>query len=195
MKNIIKKTLAGLSLSIAMLSSPAIFADDYVIDKQGMHASIQFKISHLGYSWLWGRFNDFDGTFSYDAKNKAASKVSVTVKTKSVDSNHAERDKHLRGSDLLDVATYPEAKFVSTSYTEGTDGKAKLTGNLTLHGVTKEVELDVTKIAEGKDPWGGYRSGFEAVTTIKLKDYNINMNLGPASASLELIIALEGVKK
>ena len=199
MKNIIKKTikktLVGLSLSAAILISPAIFADDYAIDKKGMHASIQFKISHLGYSWLWGRFNDFDGSFSYDAKNKAASKVSVTVNTKSVDSNHAERDKHLRGSDFLDVATYPEATFVSTSYVEGADGKAKLKGNLTLHGVTKKVELDVTKVAEGKDPWGGYRSGFEAVTNLKLKDYGINKNLGPASASLELIIALEGVKK
>ena len=191
----IKRTLIGISLATALMSTSALFASDYVIDNKGMHASIQFKISHLGYSWLWGRFNDFDGTFSYDAKNKAASKVAVTVNTESVDSNHAERDKHLRSSDFLDVAKFPQAKFISTSYAETSAGKAKLKGNLTLHGVTREVELDVTKIAEGKDPWGGYRSGFEAVTNLKLKDYGINKNLGPASASLELIISLEGVKK
>jgi len=195
MKQNIQKTLLGLSLTTALIASGAVFAEDYAIDKKGAHASIQFKISHLGYSWLWGRFNDFDGAFSYDEKNKSASKISVTVNTKSVDSNHAERDKHLRSSDFLDVSKFPEAKFVSTSYEEGADGKAKLTGKLTLHGVTKEVVMDVAQIGVGKDPWGGFRRGFEGQTRIALKDYGITKNLGPASAELDLIISLEGIKQ
>jgi polyisoprenoid-binding protein YceI len=191
----LQKTLLGLSLATALFTTGTVFADDYVIDKKGMHASIQFKISHLGYSWLWGRFNDFDGTFSYDEKDKSASKVAVTVNTESVDSNHAERDKHLRGDDFLDVGKFPEAKFVSTNYSEDKDGKAVLKGNLTLHGVTKEVALVVTQIGAGKDPWGGFRRGFEGQTRIALKDFGITKNLGPASAELDLIIALEGIKK
>ncbi len=195
MKPIIQKTLLSLSLATALITSGSLFADDYVIDKKGAHASIQFKISHLGYSWLWGRFNDFEGTFSYDEKDKATSKVAVTVKTKSVDSNHAERDKHLRSGDFLGVEEFPQAKFESTSYEESSDGKAKLKGNLTLHGVTKEVVLDIAKVGAGKDPWGGYRRGFEGTTRIALKDFGIKKNLGPASAELELIIALEGIKQ
>ena len=195
MNKLIQNTLLSASLATALFTTGSLFADDYAIDKKGAHASIQFKISHLGYSWMWGRFNDFDGSFSYDEKNPSASKIAVTVNTKSVDSNHADRDKHLRSDDFLDVAKYPEAKFESTSYKEGTDGKAKLKGNLTLHGVTKEVEVDVAQVGAGKDPWGGYRRGVEGTTRIALKDFGITKDLGPASAELDLIIALEGIKK
>lgn len=195
----LKNTLLNVSVAGVLATSLAVsstaLADDYVIDKKGMHASIQFKISHLGYSWLWGRFNDFGGKFNYDEKDTAASKVAVTIKTASVDSNHAERDKHLRSDDFLDVKKFPEAKFVSTSYSEDKDGKAKLKGNFTLHGVTKEIEIDVTKIGAGKDPWGGYRIGFEGQTRIALADYGITKNLGPASTELDLIIAVEGIKQ
>ncbi len=195
MKKLIQKTLISASLATALIATGSLFADDYAIDKKGAHASIQFKISHLGYSWMWGRFNDFDGTFSYDEKDKGASKISVTVNTKSVDSNHAERDKHLRSDDFLDVDNFPEAKFVSTSYVEGSDGKAILKGNLTLHGVTKEVEVKVAQTGAGKDPWGGFRRGFEGQTRIALKDFGITKNLGPASAELDLIFSFEGVKQ
>lgn len=191
----IQKTLICLSLATALTLSGSVFAEDYIVDKEGAHASIQFKISHLGYSWLWGRFNDFDGTFSYDEKDKSAAKVAVTVNTKSVDSNHAERDKHLRGADFLDVKKFPQAKFESSSYVESKEGKAVLKGNLTLHGVTKEVTLELNKIGAGKDPWGGYRRGFEGQTRITLKDFGITKNLGPASAELDLIISLEGIKQ
>jgi polyisoprenoid-binding protein YceI len=193
--NTLKNTLLSVSLATALIASGSLFADDYAIDKKGAHASIQFKISHLGYSWMWGRFNDFDGTFSYDEKNKGVSKIAVTVNTKSVDSNHAERDKHLRSDDFLDVAKFPEAKFVSTTYAEGSDGKATLKGKLTLHGVTKEIEVDVSQVGAGKDPWGGFRRGFEGKTRIALKDFGITKNLGPASAELDLIIEFEGIKQ
>ncbi|MCK5810585.1 MAG: YceI family protein, partial [Cocleimonas sp.] len=173
MKKILQKIGLSASLAGVLLASSAVMADNYVIDKKGMHAAIQFKISHLGYSWLLGRFNDFDGKFSYDEKKPGESKVEVTINTKSVDSNHAERDKHLRGSDFLEVSKFPQAKFVSTGYKEGANGQAKMTGKFTLHGVTKDIVIDVTKIGAGKDPWGGYRRGFEGKTRIALKDYGI----------------------
>jgi len=195
LKTTVKNTLLSASLATALLATSGLFAAEYAIDKKGQHASIQFKISHLGYSWMIGRFNDFDGTFNYDEKDKAASKVSVTVNTKSVDSNHAERDKHLRSDDFLDVEKFPQAKFESTKYSEGKDGKATLVGNLTLHGVTKEVTVAVSQVGAGKDPWGGFRRGFEGSTRIALKDFGITKNLGPASAELDLIFNFEGVKK
>src|SRR3546814_14792719 len=86
----LKKTLAALVLGSALVGGQA-FAADYAIDKQGQHAFVNFKISHLGYSWLWGTFKDFDGSFSFDADKQEASKVNVTLTTASVDTNHAER--------------------------------------------------------------------------------------------------------
>ncbi len=172
-----------------------VFADEYIIDKKGMHASIQFKISHLGYSWLWGRFNDFDGHFSYDKNNPESSQIEVTIVTNSIDSNHAERDKHLRGKGFLDVDKFPKARFVSTSYKQNKDGSGVLEGEFTLHGITKPITIMVNFIGEGKDPWGGYRIGFEGTSSIVLADFNITKNLGPASKELDLIFSIEGIRK
>lgn len=195
MKSLLQKTGLSLLLVSALVMSGNVIADNYKIDKEGAHAFIQFKISHLGYSWLLGRFNDFDGHFSYDEKKPADANIEVIINTKSVDSNHAERDKHLRGSDFLEVTKFPQAKFVSTSYTEGEEGKAILKGNFTLHGVTKEIVINVTKVGAGDDPWGGYRRGFEGKTRIVLKDYGITKDLGAASTELELLLNIEGIRQ
>jgi polyisoprenoid-binding protein YceI len=190
----LKKTLTALALGSALLAGQAMAAD-YVIDKQGQHAFVNFKISHLGYSWLWGTFKDFDGTFSFDAAKPEASKVSVTLKTASLDSNHAERDKHLRSEDFLNVSKHPTATFESTSVKSTGEGTADITGNLTLNGVTKPVVIAAKFLGEGDDPWGGYRAGFEGSTTLKLKDFDIKMDLGPASQTVDLIISVEGVRQ
>ena len=181
--------------ALALFAALPLQAEEYTIDTQGAHAAIQFRVKHLGYSWLLGRFNDFSGRFAYDEKNPAAANVEVTIKTASVDSNHAERDKHLRSKDFLDVNAFPEARFVSTGYAVSNDGTAKLAGNLTLHGVTKPVVIDVEMIGAGPDPWGGYRRGFAGTTSLALKDYNINYELGPATREVELFLSVEGVRK
>jgi polyisoprenoid-binding protein YceI len=188
-------TALTAALLAAALASGVARAEDYVIDTKGAHAFIQFRIQHLGYSWLYGRFNDFSGNFSYDEKDPGASKVEVLIKTASIDSNHAERDKHLRGADFLDVAKYPEARFKGISYKPTGTGKATLIGELTLRGVTKVVTLDVTEIGHGRDPWGGYRRGFEGTTRLKLKDYGIPKDLGPASAEVEMTLSVEGIRE
>ena len=190
------KTLLSCALAstIAVFSGP-LAAEDYVVDTQGAHASINFKIQHLGYSWLTGHFNDFSGTFSYDEKDPAASKVEVTIKTASIDSNHAERDKHLRGKGFLEVKDYPEAKFVSTAFTDKGDGKATLTGDFTFHGVTKPLTINVTHIGAGEDPWGGYRRGFSGTASFALKDFEIERDLGPASQEVELSLHVEGIRQ
>jgi polyisoprenoid-binding protein YceI len=192
MNNSIKVIGAVLALT---LSSAAFSAETYQIDKKGMHAAIQFKIKHLGYSWLIGRFNDFDGTIIYDEKSPTASSVNVTIKTSSVDSNHAERDKHLRGDDFLNVSKYPTAKFQSSKVIDMGKGKVDITGMLTLNGVSKSVTINASEIGGGKDPWGGFRRGFEGTTEIALKDFNINFNLGPASEKVLLELYVEGIRQ
>ena len=184
-----------LAASVATVMALPAQAADYTIDTQGAHAFIQFKISHLGYSWLYGRFNTFSGEFSYDADKLADSKISLTIDTASVDSNHAERDKHLRSPDFLNVGKHPQARFVSTKVVPKDGDKFDLHGNLTLNGVTKEVVIAAEKLGEGKDPWGGYRAGFAGTATIALKDYAIKMDLGPASSTVQLDLTVEGIRK
>jgi len=191
----LKKTFAALALGTALLGAGQAMAADYAIDKQGQHAFVNFKISHLGYSWLYGTFKDFGGSFTFDEKNPEASKVNVTLKTESVDTNHAERDKHIRSADFLNVSKNPTATFKSTSVKSTGKDSADITGDLTLNGVTKPVVIAAKFIGQGDDPWGGYRAGFEGSTKLKLKDFNIEKDLGPASQEVELIISVEGVRK
>ncbi|OUS72808.1 hypothetical protein B5G52_06365 [Pseudoalteromonas sp. A601] len=191
-----KKLFVTAAVAATLFSATAAQAADYVIDTKGAHAFVNFKIKHLGYSWLHGRFNTFDGEFSYDAKNPNASTIMVNIDTKSIDSNHAERDKHLRGGDFLNVDKFPKASFKSTSIKFDDDGdEADVTGEFTLHGVTKTITFEIDKIGEGKDPWGGYRVGFEGETSLKLADYGIDYNLGPASTHVDIGLYIEGVRK
>ena len=192
----LKKSFLALAVSsIGVMSLPAL-ADTYVIDTKGAHASINFAIKHLGYSVLTGRFDTFSGEFTYDPAKPEASTVNVSIDTGSVNSNHAERDKHLRSPDFLNVEKFPKATFVSTKIVLDDDkNEFDIVGDLTLNGVTKSVTIEVEKVGEGKDPWGGYRAGFSGETTISLKDFNVKMDLGPASQTVQLELEVEGIKK
>jgi len=188
-------TLAITSLMASAMFMPVANAADYIIDNKGAHASINFKIKHLGYSWLTGRFDKFGGKFSYDPANVSAAKIEVNIDTTSINSNHAERDKHLKSDDFLDVSEFSTAKFVSNSITKKTDDQLTVTGVLTLHGVSKTITIDAETIGEGKDPWGGYRAGFSGTTSIALADFGMTKNLGPASTHVTLDLHIEGIKQ
>ncbi|MCO5364347.1 YceI family protein [Pseudomonas alliivorans] len=190
----LKKSLAALALGTALLSAGQAMAADYVIDKEGQHAFVDFKISHLGYSFIHGTFKDWDGTFSFDAAKPEASKIAVELKTASLFTNHAERDKHILSKDFLDAGKFPEARFVSTSVKSTGEKTADVTGDLTLHGVTKPIVIKATFNGEGKDPWGGYRAGFNGTSTLNLNDFGIK-GPGPTSQTLDLDITFEGVQK
>lgn len=195
-QSMLKQSSLALAISsVGFMSLPAL-ADTYVIDTKGAHASINFAIKHLGYSVLTGRFDTFSGEFTYDPAKPEASTVNVSIDTGSVNSNHAERDKHLRSPDFLNVEKFPKATFVSTKIVLDDDkDEFDIVGDLTLNGVTKSVTIEVDKVGEGKDPWGGYRAGFSGETTINLKDFNVKMDLGPASQTVELALEVEGIKK
>ena len=179
---------------LAIIAPNTALAADYKVDVKGAHAFVQFKIKHLGYSWLLGRFNTFDGDFSYDDKSPNSANINIEIDTKSIDSNHAERDKHLKGKDFLNVSQFPKATFVSNNVKFSDDENAIVTGEFTLKGVTKTISFPVVKIGEGQDPWGGYRAGFSGTTSLKLADYGITYNLGPASTHVEMSLNIEGVR-
>ncbi|SQD77035.1 YceI family protein [Moritella yayanosii] len=192
-KQILAVAITASSLFTAVAPNVAQAAD-YNIDVAGAHASVQFKIKHLGYSWLLGRFNTFDGDFSYDAKSPNASQINLIIDTASLDSNHAERDKHLKSDDFLDVKKFPKAKFRSQSIKFSDDTNGMVTGLFTLKGITKTITFPITKVGEGADPWGGHRVGFTGEASLKLTDYGITTDLGPASVYVDMTFNIEGVR-
>ena len=184
----------GALLAVAALafSGAAARAAEYRIDPS--HSVVQFKISHLGFSWMVGVFDRISGSFTFDpAAGPAGQSVSVEIETASIDTGHAERDKHLRSPGFLNVRKFPRASFVSTGYQGDAEG-GTMTGNLTLMGVTRSVAIAVKKVGEGDDPWGGYRAGFEGTATLNRRDFNAGRNLGPASESMEFFLSIEGVR-
>ncbi|MHC4953413.1 MAG: YceI family protein [Planctomycetota bacterium] len=191
-----KRTLLTLALSAAMVavfqsrSESQTAAKDYQID--GVHSSVMFKVSHLGVSNTWGRFNAISGSLKFGGEGNA---INVTIKADSVDTNNAKRDGHLKSPDFFSAKEFPEITFKSTGWKKTGDTSYDVTGNLTLHGTTKSVTIPVTKIGEGKDPWGGYRVGFDGALKIKRSEYGMGKMIGPAGDDVTLHISIEGMRK
>ena len=159
------------------------------------HSSLQFSVRHMVITKVRGAFKSFRGTLELDEERDGAlSNVDVVIDAASVDTAEAKRDEHLKGSDFLDVATYPELRYRSRAIERRGD-RYQIQGELTIHGVTRPVTLDAEFQGRGKDPWGGYRAGFEGTANIKMKDFGIKMDLGPQSENVELILTVEGVRK
>lgn len=192
MRKLLPTTVAALAMGLTAASAQAEL-EQYEIDTA--HSFVQFKISHLGFGWLHGSFNDFDGSFAYDPENPENSEVDVTIDTASIDSNHSERDRHLRNEDFLNVSEYPEARFVTTGYESTGDGQGTLEGELTLHGTTRPITIAVTELGSGEDPWGAYRRGFEGSVELQRADFGIDYDLGEQAETVELMFSLEGVRQ
>ena len=192
MHAISKGTLAAAVFGLTSAFSAVAPAADYQIDPA--HSFVEFKIQHLGYSWMFGRFDKLAGTFSYDPAKSEANSIAIDVDTTSINTNHAERDKHLRGKDFLEVDKFGKASFKSSGY-QGTADKGVLSGVLSFHGVDQPIDVAISKVGEGKDPWGGYRAGFIGTYTMTRADFGVNYELGPASTTVELTFGIEGIKK
>jgi polyisoprenoid-binding protein YceI len=183
---------------LTTLAALPLRADTFAIDPN--HSEVSFQIRHL-VSQVRGRFNDFAGTVQLDPKNLPASSVEFHIKTTSIDTGVADRDKHLRSADFFDVAKYPEITFKSESIQPAGKDKYNVMGTLTMHGVSKKVTLPVTYAGQLKDPWGNTRAGFQIETTLDRKDYGIvwNKALDAGGAMLgddvTIAINLETVKK
>jgi polyisoprenoid-binding protein YceI len=187
-----RPNLLGAAMAALVLATGVAQAAEYRLDPS--HSFVRFKIQHLGYSWMWGGFNDVEGEFSYDSANPESARIHIIIQTASIDTNHAERDKHLRSDDFLHVKRYPTATFTSTKFTPSSTG-GTLEGELTLHGVTRSIAIEVEKIGEGPDPWGGYRVGFLGRTSISRGDFGMSYNLGPKSESMDFELGIEGIRK
>ncbi|MCS4505215.1 Protein YceI [wastewater metagenome] len=189
-------TIAATLLAFGVTAAQAA-PEQYKLDTA--HTFITFKTSHIGFSWMPGVFHDFSGTITYDPEDRAASSTEFTVQTESVDTFHAERNKHLRERDgLFETGEFPTAKFVSTSYEPTGPDSAKLTGELTIKGNTHTVEFKVQELAARKDPWGNFRRAFSASATINLADFGLTYfadNNIPEPKTAEINISVEALRQ
>lgn len=167
-------------------------ADQYKFDPG--HTAVVFKISHLGMSETYGRFNDVTGSFTLASAEDDGSGFEVAIKTASVDTGNKKRDDHLRSPDFFNANQFPVITYKTTKV-QTHDGRLNLTGDLTLHGVTKEVAISLKKHGEGKDPWGNYRAGFSAKFTIKRSDFGMAGMPDAIGDEVTLMVSFEGIRE
>jgi polyisoprenoid-binding protein YceI len=191
------RTLSALSLLVlgsvlATAATPAHAADVYVYD--GVHSSVSFKARHLGLSWIHGRFNEVDGVFTLDRETPSKSTFTLSIKTDSVDTANVKRDEHLRQADYFDTKKFPTIEFKSTS-AKAVDGGYEVTGDFTMHGVTKSITLHL-KGGKEIEVKGTKRIGLSTETTLKRSDFGFDPSaIGPIGDEALILIDCEGMKK
>jgi polyisoprenoid-binding protein YceI len=196
MRKIVGVMLSGVVA--AWIGAGTCWATDYSIDSS--HSSIGFKVKHLAISSVPGTFSEFKGTFSYDPANVAASKAEAEITVKSIDTSDAKRDDHLRAADFFDAPKYPTITFKSKKVEGVSASDFKAHGDLTIHGVTKPVVLDVTYGGSAVDPWGKERAAFVATTKINRKDFGLTWSKTLETGSLvvgdevSITLEIEGIK-
>ena len=185
--------------SIVIALSTSANAAEYVID--GDHSSVGFKERHLAISTVHGRFATVEGRFSYDPTAIANSRAEATIAVSSIDTNQKKRDDHLRSPDFFDASKFPTIIFKSTAIKNPSSAGFTLVGDLTIHGVTRPVELAVQSLGEAKDPWGRERAGFSATATINRKDFGLTWSKTLETGALVvgdevgITLEVEGIKQ
>jgi polyisoprenoid-binding protein YceI len=153
---------------------PITLTGTYAIDPT--HSRIGFVARHAMVTKVRGTFNEFDGAGYFDAENPAASHLQLTIKADSIDTRNSDRDAHLRSNDFFDMEVYPEITFASTAVDHVGAENYRVTGDLTIKGVTKPVTIEFEYTGNAVDPYGNHRIGFEGKTTINRKDWGVNWN-------------------
>ncbi|HPF34766.1 MAG TPA: YceI family protein [Candidatus Krumholzibacteria bacterium] len=187
-----------LTALAALLTAGAAQAATYAIDAS--HSSVSFKVRHMMVSKVKGFFEDFEGTIEFDETNMKSAKVNAVIQMASVNTNDEKRDGHLRNEDFFDVAKYPTMTFTSTGVKQDGDDWL-LMGDLTMHGVTKPVTLELEYNGTVEDPWGNTRVGFSAEGEIDRTEfgivYNSTLDKGGLAVGneVEIMLEIEAIKK
>jgi polyisoprenoid-binding protein YceI len=161
-------------MSSTTTTSPAGTLTTWNIDPA--HSHVEFSVKHLMISTVRGRFGIVRGTIQSDDADPAKGQAEIEIDVDSIDTRESRRDAHLRSADFFDVEKFPKITFRSTRLTDVKGDRFRLVGDLTIHGVTREVALDATSEGRARDPWGGERAGFSATTKIKRSDFGLTWN-------------------
>jgi polyisoprenoid-binding protein YceI len=187
--------LISLGAALVLACSHALAEQEiYKIDEN--HSFANWSLRHVA-SKTSGTFSDVTGKILIDRENLANSSVEAKINMLSVNSSHAKRDKHIKEKDYLDTEKFAEATFVSKKITATSNSEGVMTGVLTMHGIAKEMTFPFKVLGFGNDPWGGFRTGFEAKTSLKASDFGFTWPLkkdAPVGDDIEITLLIEGVK-
>ena len=178
--------------ALVLASASSLSAAEYAIDDS--HTSLTFKVSHLGLSWTHGRFDDVTGNFSFDEARPEDAAFKLVSKIESVDTNNKKRDDHLRSPDFFNAKQYPALTFASKSVKSVKTGW-EVTGDLTMHGVTKPVTFVLTGGKTAEMPPGTKRIGFSTEFTLKRSDFDMKTGLPAIGDEIFVAISFEGTSK
>ena len=199
MLNTIKTTITILIISLAaalLLVFSHAFAEPVAYRIDDTHSFANWSLRHVA-SKTSGTFSDITGKIMIDADNLANSSIEAKINMLSVNSSHAKRDKHIKEADYLDTDKFATATFISKKIVATSNSEGVMTGVLTMHGVAKEMTFPFKVLGFGIDPWGGYRSGFEAKTSLKASDFGFGWGIKPNASvgdDIEITLLIEGVK-
>ncbi len=188
--------LSGSFLSAIILTAAAplaMAADSYKVDSA--HGVAIYKIQHLGVSNAYGMFKEPTGAVVFDAADPSKSSFEFEVKTDNVITGNEKRDAHLKSPDFFNAKQFPTITFKSTAVKAAGENKFEVTGDLTLHGVTKSITLTIAKTGEADTGKMGYRTGWQTIVDLKRSDYGMNNMVGPVGDDVQLTIAFEAVKQ
>lgn len=192
-------SLIGLVTLFVLTARPAAAADLYTIDPA--HCSVIFSVAHSGFSFTFGMFREASGTYALDTQNPNNSRFNFTIKTNSLDTNNPKRDEHLRSADIFNVQQYPNITFQTTECvaTKIQDGGMlyQLKGDLTIHGVTRQVAVPLRMLGEGQGPYKDHRTGFITQIELKRTEYGMNEWLQDnlVGDAVGVTISFEGVRQ
>ncbi len=178
---------------LVALTTTTAAAETYKVDP--VHSAISFRIKHLGVAYVRGRFNNASGTITFDDKMPGKSSVKISVKVDDIDTFNAKRDKDLKSNNFFDAKQYPLISFYSETFKKTGEGTYDVTGPLSFHGVTRPLTVKVEYIGSAKDPWGGYRAGFETSFKVKRSDFGMTHMLGGVGDEVRLTVNIEGIRK
>jgi polyisoprenoid-binding protein YceI len=182
-----------LALSVVAGVGSVSRADDYVID--AAHSGVTFQISHMGVSYIPGRFNELSGNFTIDTSDPAKSSFSLTIKTESVDTNNSKRDEHLRAPDFFNAKQFPTITFASTAV-KAVEGGYEVTGDLTMHGETKPITFSLKGGKTAEFPPKVIRTGFTSPQiVIKRTDFGVGKPMPVLGNEVYIAVSFEGTKK
>ena len=191
LSHLFTRVVFGALLAWAV-SVPLSAADTYKIDP--IHSEVSFKVRHMGLSRVSGRFTRFQGVIHLDEARLAASSVEVNIESASINTDSEARDKHLLSADFFDVEKLPSVSFRSVSIREVAKGKLEVTGDFTMHGVTRRIVLPMTALGGAKGPNNDYRIGFEGGLTLNRSDYGIKAYPGMIGEEVVIALAIEAVR-
>ncbi len=184
---------ALLGIMTVILAIPAAAQETYKVDSD--HTYVWFRIKHLGIGYSYGRFRNPTGSFTFDDATASNGSIEMQVKAIDIDTDVQKRDNHLRSPDFFNAEKYPVISFKSRSLKKIAENTYEVTGDITLLGKTRPIQVKAIQTGASKDPWGKYRRAFETKFSINRSDFGMDFLMNVAGDEVELTVSIEGIKQ